>query len=350
VRIGIITLPLHTNYGGILQAWALQTLLEKMGHEASHVFRHLHVTIPPYQGLSSADIAAIQRHTDAFIDRYIHGDERPVSAIGPHDFDAFVVGSDQIWRSLYAGGMCGGWKVGFLDFAADWDVRRVAYAPSFGLDRWEAPESDIPVCSALLKKFDAVSCRELSGSAICRDVLGVEAKTVVDPTMLLERADYSALVDAAETEPPKGDLMAYVLDRTQGPLSVLEKIVRTKGMTPFFANARPEDPSAPIAERIQPPLELWLRGFRDARMVVTDSFHATVFSVIFGRPFVVTGNPTRGLGRLESLLKQLGLEDHLVLSEDAFDPSKDYSVPSEAYARLVALRADGIHFLKEALT
>ena len=349
MKVGIVTLPLHTNYGGILQAWALQTVIERMGHESSHVFRHLRGPMPPYAGLTAEEIAAIQRNTDRFVDRYIRCDETPVGEIAPDRFDAFVVGSDQIWRYLYAQGMIGDWKHAFLDFAKGWDVRRVAYAPSFGLDRWEAPESDIPVCSELLKEFDAVSCRETSGAELCRTVLGVEAKTVADPTLLLEREDYAALIDAGDTQSLAGDLMAYVLDRDPAKRALIDAVAARYGLTPFFANARPEDPSAPLAERVQPPLEQWLRGFRDSKMVITDSFHATVFSILFRRPFIVTGNPERGLARLESLLGLLGLEDHMVMTADDFDPNCDYAIADSAYVKLAELRQTGMNFLKEVL-
>jgi len=349
MKIGIVTLPLHTNYGGILQAWALQTVLERMGHDASHVFRHLLGPFVLYEGLTDAEVRAIQQYTDRFVNRYIRCDETPVAEIRPDRYDAFVVGSDQIWRHFYTTALCGDWKVAFLDFAADWNVRRVAYAPSFGLDRWEAPESDIPLCAALLRKFDAVSCREAAGVKLCRDVLGVDAELVIDPTMLLARDDYAALIDAEETASLPGDLMTYVLDRTPEKQRLIEAFAARDDLVPFSANARPEDCSAPVAERIQPPLEQWLKGFRDAKAIITDSFHATVFSILFGKPFVVTGNPDRGLSRLESLLRLLGLEDHLAVNADDFDPNRDYSVPDSAYERLAALREKGLDYLRRAL-
>lgn len=349
MKVGIVTLPLHTNYGGILQAWALQTVIERMGHESSHVFRHLLGPFVLYQGLSDEDVGRIQQYTDRFVNRYIRCDEKPVAEIAPDRYDAFVVGSDQIWRHFYTTALCGNWKVAFLDFARDWNVRRIAYAPSFGLDRWEAPESDIPVCSELLKKFDAVSCRETAGAELCRQVLGVESEVVIDPTMLLDREDYSALIDAERTEPLAGELMSYVLDRNPEKQQLIDAIAAAHGLGPYYANARPEDMSAPVEARIQPPLEQWLKGFREAKFVITDSFHATVFSILFHRPFIVTGNPDRGLSRLESLLGLLGLEDHLVMTAKDFDPGQAYDVPAAAYEKLAALRRQGMAFLERAL-
>ena len=346
MKVGIVTLPLHTNYGGILQAWALQTAIGRMGHEASHVFRHLLGPLVLHAGMTADEIAAFQRHTARFVDRYVRCDETPVAEIAPDRYDALVVGSDQIWRNRYAEFFHIGIRNAFLDFAKGWSVKRVAYAPSFGIDRWEADESEIPVCSGLLKAFDAVSCREASGVAICRDVLGVDATLVADPTMLLEGRDYASLVEAGETVPPEGDLMAYVLDRDGDKDRLVGAVAERFGLKPF----RMTDNPGGGAPRVQPPVEQWLRGIRDSRMVVTDSFHATVFSVLFRSPFVVTGNPKRGLARLESLLGLLGLGDHLVLGAEDLDPAKDYAIPDSAYARLDALRREGLGFLKEALS
>ena len=345
MKVGIVTLPLHTNYGGILQAWALQTVLERMGHESSHVFRHLLGPLILYKDMTDAEIAAFQRHTSRFIDRYIRCDETPLGEIASDRYDAFVVGSDQIWRNRYTDFFHIGLANAFLRFAEGWNVRRIAYAPSFGIDTWEAPASEIPVCSALLKQFDAVSCREASGVKICRDVLGVDATLVPDPTLLLERADYAALVDAGETMAPSGDLMAYVLDRDEEKNRLLDAVAERFGLQPFLMNDHPDGEGT----RVQPPVEQWLRNIRDAKLVVTDSFHATVFSILFGKPFVVTGNPKRGLSRIESLLKALGLEDHLAMTAADFDAARDYGVPSSAYERLSALRQKGVDFLKEAL-
>jgi len=345
MRVGIVTLPLHTNYGGILQAWALQTVIEKMGHESSHVFRHLLGPLILYKDMTPEQVAAFQRHTDRFVNRYVRCDETPVKEISPDRYDAFVVGSDQIWRYRYAEFFHLGMPTEFLDFARNWNVKRISYAPSFGIDRWEAPESEIPLCSELLKMFDAVSCREASGVGICRDVLGVEATLVADPTLLLESSDYARLVDAEETAAPEGDLMAYVLDRDEEKQALTDAVAKRFALTPFYMTDSPGGTS----QRVQPPIEQWLRGFRDSRMVVTDSFHATVFSILFRRPFVVTGNPKRGLSRIESLLEALGLEDHLALTAADFDATRDYGIPDEAYVRLGRLRQRGLDFLKGAL-
>ena len=83
--------------------------------------------------------------------------------------------------------------------------------------------------------------------------------------------------------------------------ALVNKIAEEKHLVPFCVNSMVENPMSPLNERIQPPVEQWLRGFYDAAFVVTDSFHACVFSIIFNKPFVVFSNHERGIGRFISL-------------------------------------------------
>ena len=101
-----------------------------------------------------------------------------------------------------------------------------------------------------------------------------------------------------------------------------------KGYIPFCVNSRIEEWDAPIQECIQPPVEEWLRGFYDAEFVVTDSFHACVFSILFNKPFIVIGNEGRGIARFESLLKTFGLEERLVITNNLDLPSSIFSPPN----------------------
>lgn len=330
MRIGILTLPLHTNYGGILQAYALQTVLERMGHEAclveerrkplplwkaplsygKRIVKNLagHPFPVFYERKMGREMPVVRQHTDRFIQKYIK--RRIVnsfSEIRETDFDAIVVGSDQVWRPKYFH------KIGhaYLDFTEGWNIRRIAYAASFGTEEWEYNPEQTRKCAKLLKCFDAVSVREESGVRLCAGHFGVEAVHVLDPTMLLDKEDYIRLFENARTPESKGTLLNYILDETPGKTALTDRIAKEKGLVPFRANSKVEDINAKLEERIQPPVEQWLRGFYDAEYVVTDSFHACVFSILFNKPFIAVGNPARGMSRFASLLSVFGLEDRL---------------------------------------
>ena len=340
MRIGILTLPLHTNYGGILQAYALQTVLEWMGHDVvvidtpnvkpspslmtlcKRIIKRLlgkHVGVI-YEWKHNKEYPIISQHTQPFVDKYIH--RKIVSSpteLQEKDFDAIVVGSDQIWRPKYYGKI----ENAYLSFAKKWNIKRIAYAASFGTDDWEYTHKQTIECGNLLKMFDAVSVRESSAVNLCKEHFGVDVQHVLDPTMLLDKEDYIRLIEAANTPKSKGTLLNYILDETPEKRTLIEQIAKDKGLVPFRVNSRVEDHNAPLEERIQPPVEQWLRGFYDAEFVVTDSFHACVFSILFNKPFVVIGNKERGMARFNSLLRLFNLESRIIVNFDDFKSLSD---------------------------
>lgn len=346
MKIGILTLPLHTNYGGILQVYALQTILERMGHDVVVLNREREYSLPLWRLplsytkriikkyiLRKKDVrifqeqydnkvyAIVSQHTQKFIDTYIHTyNIESFKSLKSIDFDAIVVGSDQVWRPKYFTYLFNASiENAFLSFARKWNIKRISYAASFGTEDWEYSAEDTDLCGELLKLFNVVTVREESAVRLCKEKLGVEASHVLDPTMLLSKEDYIKLFDVANTPKSSGNLLTYILDDTPEKIDLINKIAKTKGLTPFRVNSKSKS-NASAEERIQPPVEAWLRGFYDAEFVVTDSFHACVFSIIFGKPFVVIGNKDRGMARFESLLKMFGLEDHMVC--DNFDFKK----------------------------
>ena len=370
MRIGILTLPLRTNYGGILQAYALQTVLERMGHDVCLIEKKRqplrlplwkaplsygkriikNLTGHPYpicfEQKINREEPLVRQNTDKFVNKYIK--RRFVddfSEIGKDDFDAIVVGSDQVWRPKY---FIDGIENAYLTFAKEWNIRRIAYAASFGTDKWEYSSEQTTSCRRLLKNFDAVSVRESSAVTLCREHLGVDVKRVLDPTMLLSTNDYMKLFDANGTPKSNGNLLCYIIDKTPEKMSFVNKIAQERGLIPFRVNSKVENLIAPLQERIQPPVEQWLRGFYDADFVVTDSFHACVFSILFNKPFFVLGNEKRGLSRFSSLLGMFGMENLLVTNKDLNEKQNDID-----WARVMSLLAEekkkAINFLNENL-
>lgn len=340
MRIGILTLPLHTNYGGILQAYALQTVLERMGHEVVVFDTPNKNFLPPLWKLplsfskrivlkflgktnrvfieryNNKVRSVITQHIQPFVDTYIHRKViRSFKDLKQEDYDAIIVGSDQVWRIIYFPGLWLGQQIenAYLDFAKNWNIKRIAYAASFGTENWEYDEEQTKKCKNLLHKFDAVSTREVDGVKLCKAKFEVDAQHVLDPTMLLSMDDYMALFQKANTPKSEGTLLNYVLDETEEIDYLIKKVSTDKHLVPFAVNNPFEyDDSKPLQQRIKPSVETWLRGFYDADFVITDSFHACVFSIIFKKQFVVVGNKDRGMSRFESLLKLFGLEDRLV--------------------------------------
>ncbi len=335
MKICILTQPLHTNYGGLLQAYALQTVLKRMGHEVltedrkySRSFIDRLKSINAIRVLfgkeriitiSDKDKKIMSRCTDEFIRKYI-STTPPVYSCDKRElrnfhFDAFLVGSDQVWRPMYSPCL----QNYFLDFTEGQKVKRVAYAASFGTDEWEFTPEQTAACSELAKQFDAISVREESGIGLCKNYFGVDAAHLLDPTMLLEKDDYISLVTQEQEPEHTGKVLTYFLDRTAMKDSVADAVCDKLNGTSF--SVMPEKQYSEVGSKelsrcVYPSVTSWLRGFMDAEYVVTDSFHGTVFSIIFNKPFIAIANRERGLSRFSSLLNKFGLEDRLVFSSD----------------------------------
>ena len=376
MRIGILTLPLHTNYGGILQAYALQTVLERMGHEVVVFDTPNKAFLPPLWKLplsfskrivlkflgktnrvfieryNNKVRSVITQHIQPFVDTYLHRKViRSFKDLKQEDYDAIIVGSDQVWRIIYFPRLWLGQQIenAYLDFAKNWNIKRIAYAASFGTENWEYDEEQTKKCKNLLRKFDAVSTREVDGVKLCKAKFEVDAHHVLDPTMLLSMDDYMALFQKANTPKSEGTLLNYVLDETEEIDCLINKVATDKHLVPFAVNNPFEyDDSKPLQQRIKPSVETWLRGFSDAKFVMTDSFHACVFSILFKKQFAVIGNKVRGLSRIESLLECLGIEDRIV--EDSNQvmqlPQINYDL---VYVKLEQFRKKSWKFLNVAL-
>ncbi len=335
MRIGVLTLPLHTNYGGILQAYALQRVLQDMGHDVVlldsypqcptlnpfplqqlfYLKRLLMKVVAPHKALplfyEKEAIVRYQKkeHIRQFYRQHVrHVPFGADVALNPNDFDALIIGSDQVWRPMYSPNIFDA----YLSFAQDWShVKRIAYAASFGTAEWEYGEEQTSKCRRLAQMFDAVSVREESGVTLCKEHLGVDASWVLDPTLLVDTRHYMEHIAKADAEYPSPMCFGYILDASEEKEAIFHRIATTQGLQlSSFQNV--DDPDNGEA----PSVESWLKAFHDAEIVFTDSFHGCVFSIIFNKPFVVYGNVNRGMARFHSLLSMFGLEDRLVTTPD----------------------------------
>lgn len=344
MKIGILTQPLQNNYGGLLQNYALQQVLKRMGHEVETIdqggllFSKFHKFLALLNNMikyifspnkivlkyepTDEEWSIIRKNTNDFIEKNIkrtsvvhHAEEFKILAL-QNKYDAFVVGSDQCWRPRYNPFLLNM----FLKFIENQDgIVRVAYAASFGSDKWEMSPEMTKKCSALAKMFDLITVREASGIELCKKHLGVDATHVLDPTMLLDKEDYIKLVESENLPQSPGNLFYYILDPSDEKKTLIEDIAERNGLKPFTVmpkyqaeNRTKEDVKKRLDDCVFPSVTSWLRAFMDAEMVVVDSFHGAVFSVIFNKTFWVIENSHRGNARFVSLLHLLGLEDRLL--------------------------------------
>lgn len=381
MKIAVLTLRLHSNYGGILQAYALMTVLKWLGHEPFLIYNRYYKNrnflsrnwLYLKNGLKKVvlrqkemevfserryrnEYEVICRNTAAFIEKHLQPRTVPVCSTHEwnqlpkqYDFDAYIVGSDQVWRTTYAKDI----EHYFLSFVHDPKVKRLSYAASFGTDEWLFTPKQTTRCGRLLKKFDGVSVREESGVTLCQNHWEVTAEHVLDPTMLLTKSDYLELLPSLANPAENNRLLVYLLDMTGEKEKIVTSIETQKHLKRFFVNNPYTNNSGKEMEkRIAPPVEQWLGGFATSKFVVTDSFHACVFSLLFHIPFCAIGNKKRGMARFNSLLSLFGLEERLIDPASNFQASID-SFPeidwSAVDKKLELLRQKSIDFLVQHL-
>ena len=371
MRIGIITLPLHTNYGGILQAYALQRILRQWGYDVETIDKPHRYNIPFWKLMLLIPLRAykkyvrkekegifkewvhnkyypiISRYTEQFISNNINRHEcENFPIVREGQYDCLIVGSDQVWRRKYHKSIASV----YLDFARDWNIKRIAYAVSFGSDRWEYSDEDTCACKHLIAAFDAVSVREISGINLCRQYLGIDATHVLDPTMLLEKENYINLFQQKNTGKSEGDLLCYILDSSKESNELIKYLESSLDMTAFSVISKKSD-SYKGKDNVQPSVEKWLRGFYDAELVITDSFHACVFSILFNKPFVVIENESRGIARIESLLQEFGIPNRFVRDKkQILNIAKEPIDYEKVNMILKERKQDSLNFLKKHLT
>ena len=307
--VGIVTQILLYNYGGVLQNFALQTVLKKIGYTPI-TLNHVLPKVGLLRYIRSCLKTCILYFTskrrpfvnrrnsrplpfDDFINKWIKTTkpfcQYSAELIEDYNIKQVIVGSDQVWRPSYS--------LNILDMYLVFckqmnDVKRIAYAASFGVDEWEYSPEQTCECSALVKKFDAIGVREKTGVTLCKEYLDVDATLVLDPTLLLNKEDYCEVCKNTPIATGK-ILVAYVLDMNDSIRRLCESIAKERNMKlKIFSSG--SQASLTIPE--------WLAMFRDASYVVTDSFHGTVFSIIFGKEFKCFYNKDRGATRFESLI------------------------------------------------
>ncbi len=366
----ILTHGFHGNYGGMLQAYALRVSLARFCSEAwvedfsggvSHPslmyatkkhIKKLQYALGAATGSGPVPYYFWKERSDSFKRLVSIGyfSARAAEGATGGEKSAWIVGSDQVWRAKYARSQKSV-PFFFLDFLPEVVRRRsISYAASFGTDEWEGTPEETAVCRELLQQFKAVSVREHSGVMICREVFGVEAVQMSDPTLLAELADYQRVIDSEKTSQRKEPyIAAYVLDESEKALASLQAVAEQLALP--VQHLMPHATAKHRRDRFPLSVPQWLRYIKECDLVVTDSFHGCIFAIIYNKPFVCLGNEGRGSARFDTLFQTLHLEFRLATS-----PEQAVAVAREPidWAAVNAIhereRERGLAFLREHLT
>lgn len=371
MKIGILTHPLDYNYGCLLQAFALQKTIKSMGHEvvtidrfsdprvaffsqfknwmkriAAHYIKGKNVRICWNPNLTMDMKRTLFSQTQKFVDRNITN----TGIVFPSDleridkeyqFDAYVVGSDQVWLPNFSLNC-------FLDFVHRDNVKRIFYAASTGSTSFADIPSIAMKCKNLSRKFSGISVREDSLLPVVKKALGREAIQVLDPTLLLDAKDY--LAACVENEDDSPIIFTYILDKTYDKQVLVGKVQKELQL-PIVAGSVEKDyergKNMDINKCIYPSVDHWILNMARAKFVVTDSFHGTCMAITFRKPFVVVGNKARGLNRFLSVLRLFNLENRLITDSTQFSSSFFSQLNNDSISELLEKkRKEAIEYIE----
>lgn len=369
MKIGLITFHNSYNCGSMLQTYALQYILGHLGHNVKIIdFSNdgqrsvysvfcLKFSIKSIikNGLLLLCYRRVKRNFNSYEDfkcKYFNLTSTTYynnKELTDDGFDCIVTGSDQVWNITIEDGD----DAYFLPWVKK--ARKVAYSPSFGAKNI-LEYSTHPECYAdYLKSFNAISIREDNGQEWIKELAGLDVPVLIDPTLLLKRECYDQIASTNLKLPSK-----YIFYYSPGynlRINTLVESISKKYNLPVIAfNTKSYYTKGMFMSDIQlPELEnpsTYLQLIKNASMVVTTSFHGTIFSSIYNKCFwvVKNGNMFKTDDRVPTLVRNLDLEDRVIDME--FDNSFDYMQEKDYtryYTLLEAEQKRAIDFLKESL-
>jgi len=348
IKIGTITFHWATNYGAVMQAYALQKHLNDIGYE-TEIINYVPSRIKIIQfllNIKNMDFSQLKkeyrlkkfRKIELKISKHKYKNNKSLFDCS-NKYNAIICGSDQIWNESFTSTVEGKPTLSyFLNFAGS-KTKKISYAASFGTDALSNKTKNIVLPE--LEKFESISVRENSGKIIIKD-LGMDATLVLDPTMLLEKEGYNELLsDKKFQNSPK--VFSYIIHNNQTKAIEISNYIKSNYGKDV--NEKYCDINCGLYE--------WLNNIKNAKVVVTNSFHGMVFSIIFNTPFIIIPIENSGMNdRITTLLGLLNLENRKIsefnpkVIEDILLQEIDWITVEENLKRL---RAESCNYLLNAL-
>ncbi len=315
MKAGILTFHEADNYGAVLQAFALQQVLKKLGEESEFICVETQNT--PVSETVSGPVSLFMNRIKAegakralLFEQFRKNNmicsrkytKEKLAGINK-EYDLFIAGSDQIWNFRIPGAD----ERYFLPFVDP--VKRFSYAASFGSD--ELPDKAKTWCSNQLEKFARISVREESGAKIVKELTGRNALVCLDPTLLLTGKEWKEIFPREKSE--ERYMLLFMLKYDETLISNSKKAAEALGI-PLKVITAAFMPQFGFASWTGTGVSDWIKLISGAEGVFTNSFHGTVFSLLLGRPISVvrlSGELSKRNGRIEELLNRVGLQQAL---------------------------------------
>lgn len=348
MKIGTITFYKAMNYGAFLQCFALQKVLKGLGHDTSVIKYENPLDIERYKNFSLRNPKGIIKTIVSF--RSMNSRRTnfrkaqallSLSSIS-EDFDVAITGSDQVWNP----NLCGGRIDEYFSLEKINAHKKVAYAASIGEESVVRRQSDS--FEKLLNGIDYISVREDQAKKALQDVSNKEITVTVDPTALLNKEEWlSAINHIKNDETPY--ILSYFMEIRRNKARALSTISRKTNLKVISYSQIPIERHIYKKCFSDGPFE-FLARLRDAKLVITSSFHGTILSIILHKNFYVLMPNKKRRSRIDNILELVGLTDRVIETEEDIDriTLKDINY-AEPQRKLNALRQESLDWLKDAL-
>lgn len=372
MKADVITLHTVDNYGSAMQTYATQEVLKKLGYDveiidywrknnlpecrAKQMFKTSSMQkLKPIWGRNKKTRATavkiiqfyLEHHTSPtwkFLKENVNLSSKRYTSFeelkqDPPEADMYITGSDQVWNSIWNSGIDPAY---FLDFAPE-GKPRIAFSASIG--RTEFSDDEISKTRAMLQKYSAISVREESAVVLLKSI-GIESQLILDPTLMLTRNEWKKVAKGKRAKKPF--LLIYQLNPNAEMDQYAAELAKRKGWEVLRIGFGRSDKQKTGRCIMSPSVEEFIGLLFQASCVLTDSFHATAFSLNLGTEFISV-RPPRFSTRIESILRLTGEEKHLLESYENFDIVDQKLDKKHVKGILDRERKVGMEWLKSAL-
>jgi len=282
-KVGIIGLRHEINIGNNLVKYAISIKLKELEFIPYIIGTHL----------NNLNITFLKENTNCVIIK------KNFTEIKRNDYDILMVNSDQTWRRLDQHF----YDYGFLKFAENWNITKFVYAASIGYDYWQLTKEDENVIVHLLKNFTGVSVREKGSIDLIEKHLGIRPLLVLDPTLLIDKKYYLKLIKnyKSNIDIKENYIFSYLLKLENNTINLIHKACEQLKYKNYQVEMDENNS-----------IEKFIYGIFHSKAVVTNSYHGTVFSIIFNKPFISFIFKDSPKERLNTLKHVFNLENRII--------------------------------------
>lgn len=221
------------------------------------------------------------------------------------DYDLLMVNSDQTWRNWHNKIPSKDpyfYDVAFLKFSQKWNLPKFVYGASLGLDYWNFNKHDDVIAKYLIKDFTGISVREKGSIDLIHNHLGIKAEYVLDPTLLINKKNYLNLIKNYKNDIIVNNnyIVVYTLSNSPYINNFINRIKNAYNYKIYF-----------LTLKLKNAIEKFIYGISNCKGVITDSYHGTLFSIIFNKPFISFLLGDNGIERFNTLKEEFNINDRI---------------------------------------